>query len=142
MRIYVAGRFGRYERCRTLIDRLSAAGHEITHDWTRNEEFGADGHPLAADAGDVSIPASTQARLACDDLEGCATADLFVMIADEPLCGALIEMGAALANGVPCWVIAPWRWTIFWGHPLASVVDDEDAVLARLELRPLELRHD
>lgn len=131
MRIYVAGRFARYERCRALIDTLTEAGHHITSDWTRGEWFDAQGHPLGADA---DLPADAQTTLALDAVRGSTTADLLVVIADEPLCGALIEMGSALANGVPCWVIAPWRWTIFWEHPLVSVIDGEDSVLPRLAL--------
>lgn len=133
MRIYVAGRFRRYERCRALIDDLSTAGHQITHDWTRNEEFGRDGHPLVAD--DQSIPRDRQAVLAADDIAGCASADLLVVIADEPLCGALIELGVALANEVPVWVIAPWRWTIFWGHPLVRIWEMEEDVREYLGIR-------
>jgi hypothetical protein len=126
MRIYVAGRVGRYLRVRALIDDLRDAGHEITHDWTRNEGFCEDGHPLSTN--DQSIPPDRQARIASDDITGCAAAELIVVIADEPLCGALIEIGVALANDVPVWICAPWRWTVFWSHPLVRILDSEAEV--------------
>ncbi len=27
------------------MDALTAAGHDIAHDWTRTDAFGPDGHP-------------------------------------------------------------------------------------------------
>lgn len=129
MKIYVAGRFTRYERCRALIDDIVAAGHEITNDWTRGEWFDEHGHPLGSDK---DLPADAQEDLARSAIEGCKTADLIVVIADEPLCGALIEMGVALANNVPIWVITPWRWTIFWKHPLVTVLNNEQEARERL----------
>jgi hypothetical protein len=129
MRIYVAGRFTRYERCRALIDAVVTAGHEITNDWTRGEWFDEDGHPRGADA---DLPATAQADLAREAVDGCETADLVVVIADEPLCGALIELGVALSKRIPVWVIAPWRWTIFWGHPLITILRSEDEARTRL----------
>jgi hypothetical protein len=129
MRVYVAGRFARYERCRALIDAVAAAGHEITNDWTRGEWFDADGHPLGSDA---DLPVGAQADLAADAIRGCESADLVVVVADEPLCGACIELGVALANGVPVWVIAPWRWAIFWARPLMTVIPDEAEARRRL----------
>lgn len=129
MRIYVAGRFGRYERCRALMDDLASAGHEITQDWTRGEHFDEDGHPRTEDE---NIPREQQAALARGALDGVARAELVVVIADEPLCGALIEFGCAVAHGVPVWVIAPWRWSVFWTHPLVTVWADENAARDRL----------
>ncbi len=120
-RIYVAGRFRRYEECRALMDDLVAVGHTITHDWTRTEEFGDDGHPKATD-GDLDRYA--QRCHAVDDLRGVRTADMLVVLAHDSLCGGLIEVGAALAYGVPVWICDPWRHTIFWHHPLITVTDE------------------
>lgn len=130
MRIYVAGRFRRYERVRALVDAIAAQGHEITHDWTRNCEFGPDGHLLAPD--EASIPPERLAACAHDDVRGAAEADLLVCIADEPLTGALIEIGAALAHGAEVWIIAPWRESIFWHLDLVTRFTDEASVLATL----------
>jgi nucleoside 2-deoxyribosyltransferase len=118
-------RFGAYERVRAFNDDARMAGHEITQDWTRTSEFGADGHPLKP--GDESDPALWKHAVA--DLEGVATADACVFLADEGnYCGALIEYGYALACGVPVYVIAPWRMSIFWHSPLTTILPDETAV--------------
>jgi hypothetical protein len=135
MRIYVAGRFSQYERCRAVMDALTAAGHMITMDWTRTDEFGADGHPKHTEHGTAApttIPAERLVGHALNDIEGCRSTDLVVVLADEVLTGALIEIGAALASGVRVWVCAPYRWTIFWEHPLVEVLPNEHEALARL----------
>jgi nucleoside 2-deoxyribosyltransferase len=129
MKIYVAGRFTRYERCRALIDNITIAGHQITNDWTRGEWFDQFGHPLGSDS---DLPTEAQTYLSQTAIEGVMTADLVVILANEQLCGALIEMGVALANDVPVWVITPWRWTIFWTHPLVEVLNNEKEALERL----------
>jgi hypothetical protein len=128
MRVYVAGRFTHYERCRALMDELAATGHTITHDWTRTEEFGDDGHPVFEAKDESGIPPERLAMHAQDDVRGVRTADLVVVLADDQLCGALIEIGCALAYDVPVWVVAPWRWTIFWEHPLVDRFETVDEV--------------
>jgi hypothetical protein len=115
---------------RTLMDQLTAAGHVVTHDWTRTEEFGEDGHPAFAD--ESGIPKERLAMHAADDVRGVRTADLVVAVADTPLCGALIEIGVALAVGVPVWVVAPWRWTIFWEHDLVRTFHSIDGVVGHI----------
>ena len=135
MRIYVAGRFTHYERCRALMDALTDEGHTITMDWTRTDEFGPDGHPKHTEHGKAApttIPQERLARHALNDIQGCVTAELVVVLADEVLTGALIELGAALAAGVPVWVCAPYRWTIFWEHPLVTVLGSEQEARDRL----------
>lgn len=122
-RIYVAGRFRRYEECRALMDDLTDAGYIITHDWTRSDEFDGSGHPHGADE---KMGCREQRDYALDDLEGVRTADLLVVLAHDSLCGALIEVGAALASGIPVWVCDPWRHTVFWHHPLVSVMSELD----------------
>jgi hypothetical protein len=132
MRVYVADRFSHYERARRFMDALTIAGHTVTHDWTRTEEFGPDGHPAFGDKAESGIPKDRLAMHAEDDIRGVRTADLIVVLADEVLTGALIELGVALAFGVRVWVCAPYRWTIFWEHPLVEVLPDEQEALARL----------
>lgn len=123
MRIYVAGRFQSYAKVRACIDALVERGHEITYDWTRSPEFGADGHPV--DPGTIkngfSAPGySTRqalARYAVRDIQGVREADALVLLADDSLAGAWVEMGIALERGTPIYVIKPERWTIFLECP-------------------------
>jgi hypothetical protein len=47
-------------------------------------------------------------------VSGASEADilLFYAAADERQCGALIELGAALASGRRCFVVSPYQWTV------------------------------
>ena len=67
--------------------RLIDAGHTITFDWTTAEQF-----------------CKEQAVL---DKQGVMTADALVFIAEKDLryCGALVELGMAVARGIPIYVI-------------------------------------
>jgi hypothetical protein len=134
LRVYVAGRFTQYERLRAVMDAVTEEGYAVTHDWTRTEEFGVDGHPLVHEQGRRPAEADSYAHHSEDDIRGCRTADAVLAIADEPLTGGLIEIGAALAYGVPVVVVAPWRWTVFWEHPLVKVVSTLDDALGVLAL--------
>jgi hypothetical protein len=133
VRLYVAARFGQYERARALIDDVTALGHRITHDWTRTEEFGPDGHPFHHESNGVRPPgADRYAHHAENDIRAAAEADLLIALADEPLTGGMIEIGVALASRTDVWVCAPWRWTVFWEHPLVTLFESETVARARL----------
>jgi len=150
MRVYVAGRFSDYERVRAVIDVALAAGHSITRDWTRTDEFDEDGHPFAkpdvmeqarAAGGDGAtvlagvLSAERLAGIAEEDVEGAGDADLLIALADRPLTGAMIEIGAALRERREVWVYSPWRWTVFWDHPCVTVWLDYDEMLGELGRR-------
>lgn len=127
MNIYTAARFSDYERVRAFNDDARAAGHTITHDWTRTNEFGPDGHPLHVKEGDLAPDVA--ARYAMDDLtHGVRRADTCVFLADDAgeggFCGALIEFGYACAHAIPVMVVAPWRASIFWHLPNVEVTDE------------------
>lgn len=90
MRIYVAGKYSpaTNARVREIHAMLIAAGHTITHDWTADSEV-----------------STTQAM---NDLNGVLTADAFVLVAeshDVVYCGAVAELGMALAIGLPVYVL-------------------------------------
>lgn len=139
MKAYVAARFSQYERARALMDAMTAAGYEITFDWTRTEEFGADGHPRFAAKQESGIPPTRLAEHARNDIDGAADADVIVVIADDTLCGALIELGATLAAGGSAVIIGPpWRWTVFWHHPAVTLLPDEETARRRLGVRGIE----
>lgn len=63
-----------------------------------------------------------------DDLDGVHLANLLVLCADDSLAGAWIEMGAALAWGIPVLAIAPERWTIFLELPSVQTIQDYAAL--------------
>lgn len=87
MKVYVAG--GSDERdtvAQPMIDRLRAAGVEITHDWTRCEGYERDS------------ATAERAEWARQDLEGVRAADIvWMMVPAERSTGASAEFGAALA---------------------------------------------
>jgi NTP pyrophosphatase (non-canonical NTP hydrolase) len=127
MRIYVGTTFARYAEARAVVDVLTAAGHEITLDWTRTSEFDADGHPRS------DVPPLVEAAHAQADLDAVARAELVLVLAEEASCGWPIEVGAALAWGTArVWVVAPFRHTVFWRLPQVEVFDDLAQALRRL----------
>lgn len=125
MNVYVGSTFSRYPEARAVIDALTLRGHTITHDWTRTEAFGADGHPVPNSAGGYDLPPDVQADHARDDLNAVRRADLLLMLGQEASCGWLVEVGAALAWGTAqVWIVAPFRPTVFWQLPQVQVFAD------------------
>lgn len=123
MKLYIASRFGNYERVRAFVDDAIAAGHTITHDWTRTEEFDEWGHPSAGDGSQLSR--ADQARHAQADLDAAAAADVVVLLPIPDMAGAYMECAHALAHGKQVWVAGPGRFLIFWALPAVTVLPDE-----------------
>jgi nucleoside 2-deoxyribosyltransferase len=113
MRIYVAGRFKHYRKVREVIDRLQSMGHEVTYDWTRTKEFNAAGEFCGREGADAN-----SIEFAKNDVWGVLQAQALVLCADDPeMAGAYIETGIAMGRGIPIYVIAYQRWTIFYELP-------------------------
>jgi nucleoside 2-deoxyribosyltransferase len=90
MRVYVAGKYGdtTNPRVQEIQNELRAAGHKITYDWTSDAQEGT--------------------NQAMADMNGVLTADAFVLVTEEHAvvyCGAICELGMALASGIPVYVI-------------------------------------
>lgn len=87
MKYYVAGRVKKGPgEIRAIIDDLRQQGHEVTFDWTEEPSY----KPYSQN--------ENEARLAADRmLEGVRQCDVFILLWDDSLYGALIELGAALA---------------------------------------------
>ena len=85
--IYVAAKYEDAPHAREVMAQLIAAGHTITYDWTTNEQVSDE--------------------QAWADMEGVLNADAFVLIAEKDLnyCGALVELGMALAADIPVYVL-------------------------------------
>lgn len=120
MKFYVAGRFQSYQKVRDEIDFLTSLGHEVTYDWTRSEEFDANGFPVQTDPHE--LPKEKLQDYITKDVQGVEEADFFVLCADDSLAGAWVEMGVALVSPMVQWifVIESKRWTIFLEHPKVS----------------------
>lgn len=133
LNVYVGATFSRYLEARAVMDALTAVGHAITHDWTRTEAFGADGHPLPETAGGYDLPREVQADHARDDLHAVAKSDLLLILAQQASCGWPVEVGAALAWGTArVWIVEPFRPTVFWCLPQVEVFESVDEPLRRL----------
>lgn len=121
MNVYVGATFSRYIEARALMDELTAAGHRITHDWTRTDAFGADGHPLPSTAGGYDLDPADGMRHAFDDIAAVRSADLLLMLGSELSCGWPIEVGIGIAEGKEVVVVAPAKYTVFWDLPNVMV---------------------
>lgn len=90
MRVYVAGKWAptTITRVREVMAQIIVAGHQITYDWTTDDQAG----PIQA----------------INDMHGVLGADVFVLVAEDPdvvYCGAVAELGMALASGLPVYVL-------------------------------------
>ena len=90
MRIYVAGAWSeQWTRARPVMDRLRAAGHSITYDWTVPE-----GTRL-----NVGLTLNQRRSYALSDLDGVLRADALLLLAPQaPSQGAWVELGVALGK--------------------------------------------
>ncbi len=92
--VYVAGSWANREYIqKEFIDKLSARGYTIAHDWTRMED------------GTGDRTKHEQSRCATIDFNAACTADVFLAVMNVPqdannmYSGTFCEMGAALASG-------------------------------------------
>jgi len=110
MKFYIAGKWEERDNIRFIQKQLIRLGHEITKDWTIDEE-GEAGFPV------INV---------VEDISGVKTADVFVglFINNLDYKGALVELGAALAGRKPCYIIGhAMDACIFLQHPLVTQVD-------------------
>lgn len=137
LNLYVAGRFKDYARVRDVIDTLISAGHIITHDWTRTNEFDQDGNPVVPTGPGQSVDAMTSEQAmhyAKLDLMGVSDADAVVLMAEEGLYGALIEVGAALAQDVEVWIVGKMpRGSVFFEMNLVRRFDQIEDVIRYMD---------
>jgi len=111
MKFYVAGKWEEREAIRRLQNELRNLGHEITKDWTVDEED-APGYPV------INV---------VEDVRGAKVADAYVglFVNSHNYRGALVEMGVALGNRKRVYIIGHGiDGCIFAGHPLVTVFDN------------------
>lgn len=134
MKVYVASKFENYEAVREAVHFVKSLGHEVTHDWTATDEFGADGKPGNSN-GDLSL--EDQQRHAAADFLGVRRADCLLLLGHPAMCGGMVEFGVALALGKPIAVVAPERcFTIFYTLPGVTTHVDVGFALDALGLVP------
>jgi hypothetical protein len=90
MKVYVAAKYEeRHLLVKPLLAVLRVAGHEITHDWTNEDDAGLAEPDLSA----------YHALCARDDLRGASECDVLVLLPHEKGRGLWVEVGCALAMG-------------------------------------------
>jgi nucleoside 2-deoxyribosyltransferase len=109
-----------YHRTRQALE---AAGHTITHDWTR-------------DLPDQEPPPGGGLAALSADLDGIDTADVVGALWHPAVYGTLVEIGYALSGGKPVLLIGTWPRSVFWDHPKVHRCDFGEVIhfLAKLEL--------
>ena len=127
MKVYVAGKFEDRFEIRTVMNRLRAVGHEVTHDWTYEDPGDLQGDALA----------SFLTHCAEADMNGVLEADILVLINHKLAFGAAAEMGMAIAWGKVVYVVGPEiRDNIFFHLKEADgmrLFSDLDSCLAAIE---------
>lgn len=93
--VYVAGASSeRATRAKPVIQALSEAGYEISHDWTEAVDM------QGANNEHGTLSEEDLAACAYEDLWGVTACDIFVLLAPEgQSTGAWAELGLALASG-------------------------------------------
>ena len=113
VRLFVSGKVGADEEVSAVMAALTAAGHEITLDWTTVPHL----RPY-----DENAVASREA--AAVDIDAIRDAEALVLIPHAKGIGMYVELGAALAYGKPVYVIATSpSESMFFHHPLVTRVD-------------------
>lgn len=126
--IYVAGSSHDLDWVSEVMDAVKAAGMEVAHDWVSVIR----GRGQANPAGDTS-------EFALEDLNGVERCDALLLVAPCPgvyTIGAWVEVGYALARGIPVVTLAdhdsgPPPESIFLS--LTTTVESIPAALAALE---------
>lgn len=115
MRVYVATKFEAKGLARTFYEKLRAAGHVITCDWTNEDDA-------------TSVPR----ECAFADADGVLSADVLVIAPLTECRGAWVEFGIAVARMIPIvvYTVDPRRtWCVFEHLPqVVHVASIEGAV--------------
>jgi hypothetical protein len=132
---YVASKFQNFLAVRAMVDALIALGFQNTHDWTRTDEFNAQGEQAKMELTPAEAREHAEA-----DLLGACYADFIVLLPFENMLGALLEVGMGLANNRQIFIIGPIRYTVFWDLPNVHRMETADEffeALRRLQALPL-----
>lgn len=131
MRVYLAGRFSRFEELNGYRAELEAAGIEVTSRWL----LGA--HEWVG-TPDEEIPVERLAQFAVDDLEDIDAADVIVCFTEPPRSGPArggrhFEAGYALAVGKDILVVGH-RENVFYALPEITFAPDWESALCWLRM--------
>lgn len=138
MKVFVSGQIGDVDRVRVVQDALRRAGHEITHDWTRNET----GKKMLSSRADKLNNPEEATRRATLDIDGVLDADAYVICSDNEDAGKgmYVELGAAIAmaerGSMRVYLLGGMNhMTIFYFHPKVQKIDSIEELLEELGVR-------
>ena len=139
MKVFVSGQIGDIDNVRVVQDALRQVGHEITHDWTRNE---AGDKMLIGRQAKLDNPEET-AKRAVFDINGVLDADAYVICTNNESQGKgmYVELGTAIAmaesrKGLKIYLLGEMNhMTIFYLHPKVGRVESVEALLENLEMK-------
>jgi nucleoside 2-deoxyribosyltransferase len=122
MRIYVAGSSDQLERVEDAMIALERKGHTICHDWVTPVKQVGEANPP-----DASLYA--RLRWARDDLAGVDSAQvLWVLMPSKEGFGAGVELGYAIAKGIPIVVSGCHTRSIFTAFATECFDRDDQAL--------------
>ena len=110
MKIYVAGKFEDYLAVREVQEFLEKLGHEITFDWTPEAARGSQTYRLQSD----------KLANAEKDVAGVEECDALVALGHPELYGTMLEIGIAIADETPVFLVGTFRDSVFWSLPLVT----------------------
>jgi hypothetical protein len=118
-KVYVAASSAQMDRAKDAMAKLRTAGHTVVHDWPTIIEDRGTANP---------VDATTDERWdwAIDDLAGVKAADVLwlLMPATEGF-GAAVELGYALAHGIPVICSGVYARSIFTAMAVCYDRDDQ-----------------
>lgn len=103
LKVYIAASLGGLDEAKAVMQAVRQAGGHITYDWT--------------EGGRVTDLATDAPRVSSAEIEGVRAADVLVLLIPGGR-GAHVELGAALALGLPVIVVGGHHDEIFYHHPL------------------------
>lgn len=128
MRTYIATSFACKEDFRKLKALLEAAGHSVVHDWTLDDIAGREGMEKELYLMECAM----------NCLEGIPQAEVFILLARPNMGGAFIELGIAMASGIPIVILDAFKEgnqdPIFYHVPNTGIFQHAPSVEALLSI--------
>jgi hypothetical protein len=135
MKFYVASSVKNKEHVQSVFDRLIAAGHEVTANWTLTEDIPEDERDKSKEY---------VRSIAKRDFEGIRECDVFVLISDPPEGRSMyVELGVALSfremTGRPIvYVVGPANnESVFYYHPFVKRIENWDKIIKESKTLPV-----
>lgn len=120
MRVFISAKWEERAYARKVMDQFEAAGHTVTHDWTKEDPLERTGESLRKYLGQCAL----------DDRKGVKTAEAQVIIAHPQGKGMFTEHGIAIAHDIPVVVVKrELAENVFYDLPNHWHVDTVEAAL-------------